>query len=274
MQDGAFRPELSRNSDASERPGRRWQCNFVPGRISVELSHRLGLILPTTPGRNSGRRSSSRRGRDCRCDAPAARRESFAHLTGDHAAGNDCIREKSSRLTALRPGWSDQLVVRRTFQEAAAAHNDHTRLVHHLPVLRRVGMSDLVGCQQEQGHRRRLLSGRSQSGLVDHRRLDFRLQHRLRAHRRPGRFRREGRRRTRALRAARLVSARARLGVRAVLHRARSSSRCRSSSSGASRWRAATCCRLCPSSRSSSRRSPSASSRAAWSSGRCCPICT
>ena len=26
--------------------------------------------------------------------------------------GNDCIRGKSSRLAALRPGWSDQLVVR------------------------------------------------------------------------------------------------------------------------------------------------------------------
>ena len=148
----------------------------------------------------------------------AACRESFAHLTGIHTAGNDCIREKSSRLTALRPGWSDQLVVRGTFQEAAAAHNDHTRLVHHLPVLRRVGLSDLVGCQQEQGHRRRLLPGRPQSGLVDHRRLDFRLQHRLRAHRRPGRFRREGRRGARALRAARLVSAGPGVGLRAVLH--------------------------------------------------------
>ena len=74
-------------------------------------------------------------------------------------------------------------------------------------LLRRPARRRVVGGPQEQGHRRRLLPGRPQPGLVDRRRLDLRLEHRLGAHRRPGRLGRRRRRRDGALRAARLVPA-------------------------------------------------------------------
>ena len=117
-----------------------------------------------------------------------------------------------------------------------------------------------------------LLPGGPQSRLVDHRRLDLRLQHRLRAHRRP---RRVGRQRT--------------------AWRWRTTS-CTPGACWCSRWvfvpfysrtlvftmpeflerrfsvaRALRPARSSRSSRSSSRRSRSASSRAAWCSARCCP---
>ena len=138
----------------------------------------------------------------------------------DGSAGNDCIFEKSGRLSPPRPGWALGRAGERCggspLRRAARAHDD-TRLAHHPGLLRWSRLPDLVGRFEEQGHGGGLLPRGPQSGLVDHRCLDLRLQHRLRAHRRPRRVGREGRRGAGALRAARLVSAGARLGVRAVL---------------------------------------------------------
>ena len=75
----------------------------------------MGADSAYEPGRNSGDEAVLAADGTAVAMLPETRRESFAHLTGNHTAGNDCIREKSSRLTALRPGWSDQLVVRSTF---------------------------------------------------------------------------------------------------------------------------------------------------------------
>ena len=95
---------------------------------------------------------------------------------------------------------------------------DGPRLADDRALLRRARRRRLLGGVEEQEHRRRLLPGRPQPRLVDHRRLDLRVEHRLRARRRPRRLGRPGRRRDGALRAARLVPAAARLGVRALLH--------------------------------------------------------
>ena len=128
--------------------------------------------------------------------------------------------------------------------------------------------------RNEQGHRRRLLPGRPQPRLVGHRRVDLRLEHRLRAHRRPGR----DRARPTAWRwritsctpgacwcwpgcSCRSTCARMVFTMPEFLERRFSSSR-------------ATCSRSSRSSPSSSPRSPWASSPAAWCSARCCRSCS
>ena len=100
---------------------------------------------------------------------------------------------------------------------ASGSTSDRPRLAGDRVLLRHPAVRRLVGRPPGQGHRRRLLPGRAQPGLVGHRRLHLRLQHRLGAHRRPGRVGRQGRRGDGALRAARLVPAGAGVGVRAVL---------------------------------------------------------
>jgi len=69
------------------------------------------------------------------------------------------------------------------------------------------------GSLAEQGHRSGLLSGRTEPWLVGDRRIDLRLQHWFRAHRRLGRVRGERRRGHGPLRTACVVPARAGLGV-------------------------------------------------------------
>ena len=69
-------------------------------------------------------------------------------------------------------------------QAASSAFAGRPGLAGDRALFRHPAGRGLVGRPQEQGHRRRLLPGRPQPGLVGHRRLDLRLQHRLGAHRR------------------------------------------------------------------------------------------
>ncbi len=75
----------------------------------------------------------------------------------------------------------------------------------------------LVGRLQEQGHGGGLFPRRAELELVDRGGLDLRLEHRLRARRRPGRLGGQGRRGHGPLRTACLVPAAAGLGLRALL---------------------------------------------------------
>ena len=101
-------------------------------------------------------------------------------------------------------------------QTSAPSAHDWLGLVHHRGVFPVACRHRLVVLAAP-GHDDRLLPRRAQPKLVRRRLLPARVEHRLRAHRRPRRQRRHERHGDGALGAARVDHADARLGVRAVL---------------------------------------------------------